>query len=258
MFKIAAMMLLCALFGEGFAGAAELESCCRMGVSMTEKNLVVITGATKGIGLGLVGQFIHCGWRVAGCGRSVKAIQELQNKYGSENLFSVVDIKDDASVAKWAKEVASKMGNPSILINNAALINNPKVLWEIPSAEFTDIMDVGHGEYAAPFYSVDASKRKRSHCQYLFRMGSAWKSNVFALFGRVGQFFTLLRVEICHRRADAIVVSGTARRIGCCNLSPWGKQYRYASKSAPRRSKSISNSRTARGNDRSLYTEYSA
>ncbi len=75
-------------------------------MSMTEKKLVVITGATKGIGLGRVGKFINCGWRVAGCGRSVKAVQELQNKYGSENLFSVVDIKDDGSVAKWAKEVA--------------------------------------------------------------------------------------------------------------------------------------------------------
>jgi NAD(P)-dependent dehydrogenase (short-subunit alcohol dehydrogenase family) len=141
MFIIAAVMLLCTLFGEGFAGTAGPESCYRTGISMTEKKLVVITGATKGIGLGLVGKFINCGWRVAGCGRSVKAVQELQNKYGSENLFSVVDIKDDASVAKWAKEVASKMGNPSILINNAALINHPKVLWEIPSAEFADIMD---------------------------------------------------------------------------------------------------------------------
>ncbi len=134
-------MLLCTLFGEGFAGAAGPESCYRKGTSMTEKKLVVITGATKGIGLGLVGKFINCGWRVAGCGRSIKAIQELQNKYGSENLFSVVDIKDNASVAKWAKEVTSKMGNPSILINNAALINHPKVLWEISSAEFADIMD---------------------------------------------------------------------------------------------------------------------
>lgn len=141
MFKIAAMMLLCTLFTEGFPGAAEQESCYRTGMSMTEKKLVVITGATKGIGLGLVGKFINCGWRVAGCGRSVKAVQELQNKYGSENLFSVVDIKDDASVANWAKEVASKMGNPLILINNAALINHPKVLWEIPSDEFADIMD---------------------------------------------------------------------------------------------------------------------
>lgn len=107
---------------------------------MVEEKLVVITGVTKGIGLALVGEFIRCGWRVAGCGRSVKAVEELQNRW-PDHLFSLVDIKDNPSVSNWAKEVASKMGIPSILINNAALINHPKALWEVPSDEFADVMD---------------------------------------------------------------------------------------------------------------------
>lgn len=108
---------------------------------MIEKKLVVITGVTKGIGRALVGEFIRCGWRVAGCGRSAQTVRELRNKYGPEHLFSVVDIKDDLSVSQWAKEASSKMGIPSILINNAALINHPKVAWEVPPDEFADIMD---------------------------------------------------------------------------------------------------------------------
>lgn len=137
MFRILAMMLLFTLFGANcFVNCVERES-----NFMIEKKLVVITGVTKGIGLALVEEFICCGWRVAGCGRSVNTVQELQNKYGSEHLFSVVDIKDNASVSKWAQEVALKMGIPFILINNAGLINHPKVLWEVPSDEFTDIMD---------------------------------------------------------------------------------------------------------------------
>lgn len=108
---------------------------------MIENKLVVITGVTKGIGLALAGEFIRSGWRVSGCGRSVKTVQDLINKYGAEHLFSVVDIKDDASVSQWAKEVASKMGTPSILINNAGLINHPKVLWEVPADDFADILD---------------------------------------------------------------------------------------------------------------------
>jgi|694.fasta_scaffold02054_35 NAD(P)-dependent dehydrogenase (short-subunit alcohol dehydrogenase family) len=137
MFRILAMMLLFTFFGANcFVNCVEREP-----NFMIEKKLVVITGVTKGIGLALVEEFTRCGWRVAGCGRSVKTVQELQNKYGSEHLFSVVDIKDNVSVSKWAQEVASKMGIPFILINNAALINHPKVLWEIPSDEFADIMD---------------------------------------------------------------------------------------------------------------------
>lgn len=137
MFRMLAFVLLFSLAGgNGFVHCLEEES-----NFMTEKKLVVITGVTKGIGLALADEFIRCGWKVAGCGRSVKAVQELQNKYGSEHLFSVVDIKDNTSVSKWAQEVASEMGIPFILINNAGLINDPQVLWEIPSDEFADIMD---------------------------------------------------------------------------------------------------------------------
>lgn len=136
MFRILAMMLLYIVWANCFVDCVERES-----NFMTEKKLVVITGVTKGIGLALVKEFIRCGWKVAGCGRSVKAVQELQNKYGSEHLFSVVDIKDNASVSRWAQEVASKIGIPFILFNNAGLINHPKVLWEVPSDEFADIMD---------------------------------------------------------------------------------------------------------------------
>lgn len=107
---------------------------------MTEQKLVVITGATKGIGRALAEEFIRMGLRVAGCGRSSRAIEELKKRYSSE-LFSVVDIKDEASVLRWANEVVSKMGIPAILINNAALINHPQVLWKVPTDEFRDIME---------------------------------------------------------------------------------------------------------------------
>ena len=83
MFRILAVMLLFALLGANcFGNCVEWES-----NFMIEKKLVVITGVTKGIGLALVEEFTRCGWRVAGCGRSIKTVQELQNKYGSEHLF---------------------------------------------------------------------------------------------------------------------------------------------------------------------------
>lgn len=105
------------------------------------KNLLVITGATKGVGRALVDEFANRGWTIAGCGRSANEIQELQNKFGPQHLFSIVDIADDASVAKWANDVSLKFGSPSILINNAGLINQPNVLWKISAAEFSDVMN---------------------------------------------------------------------------------------------------------------------
>lgn len=130
MFRILVVMLLLGLNEEAWESKG-----------MDEKRVVVITGATKGIGSALVGEFARCGWKVAGCGRSAKQVQELQNRYGDEHLFSVVNIKDDAAVAKWAEEVKEKLGVPFILINNAGMINESKVLWKVSSDEFADVMD---------------------------------------------------------------------------------------------------------------------
>ena len=42
-----------------------------------EKKIVVITGVTKGLGRALASEFAQQGWKIAGCGRFSKMIQEL-------------------------------------------------------------------------------------------------------------------------------------------------------------------------------------
>lgn len=107
-----------------------------------EKKLVVITGVSRGVGYELTKEFAQQGWKIAGCGRSSKDIQKLQKEQGPEHFFSVVDITDDVSVAHWVDEVTAKMGFPSLLINNAGVINQPQVLWEISAAEFFEVINV--------------------------------------------------------------------------------------------------------------------
>lgn len=105
-----------------------------------QKKVVVITGVTKGMGRALVCEFAKKGWLVAGCGRSLEMIQELQKIYGSNHHFAVVDITNEESVAQWANKVSASLGSPTLLINNAALINQPNVLWQVPSSEFTEVI----------------------------------------------------------------------------------------------------------------------
>lgn len=134
MFNSLKLLFMIFCFGSFFA------DCNEPGKNM-DNRLIVITGATKGVGRALVGEFANRGWTIAGCGRSAGAIQELQNTYGPKHLFSVVDVTDDASVSRWAKEISAKMGAPSILLNNAGLINQPKALWDIPASEFNDVIN---------------------------------------------------------------------------------------------------------------------
>ena len=106
------------------------------------KKTILITGVSRGLGRAMTDEFIRRGHTVIGCGRSKAAIAELKKAYGPPHRFDVVDVTDDAKVAKWAQAVLSELGPPDLLLNNAALINRNAPLWEVPAAEFDAVMDV--------------------------------------------------------------------------------------------------------------------
>lgn len=108
----------------------------------TTGRVIVITGATRGLGRAMTDKFIALGHRVAGCGRSESHIRELRQQYGQSHRFAVVDVRDDDQVANWAREVLDHLGPPDLLLNNAAIINRNARLWEIPAEEFDAVVDI--------------------------------------------------------------------------------------------------------------------
>lgn len=77
-----------------------------------------------------------------GCGRSAAHIDELRTTHNQPHRFDVVDVVDHDAVEHWARSVLDSHGPPDLLINNAALINEPRPLWEVPAWEFADLLDV--------------------------------------------------------------------------------------------------------------------
>jgi NAD(P)-dependent dehydrogenase (short-subunit alcohol dehydrogenase family) len=104
--------------------------------------IILITGATRGLGRAMTAGFVSRGHQVIGCGRCQAAIDELNRSYGPPHRFDVVDVSDDAAVAAWAKSVLAEADPPDLLINNAALINRNAPLWQVPAAEFDRLVDV--------------------------------------------------------------------------------------------------------------------
>ncbi len=108
--------------------------------SLEGKN-AIITGGTKGIGLGIATAFAQQGANVALVGRDVasgeKAASELSEKNGIKAIF----IKGDVSSTESCKEVTEKaieaFGEINILVNNAGVG---------PNGDFLD-MDEDLGQY---------------------------------------------------------------------------------------------------------------
>jgi len=103
--------------------------------------LILITGVTKGLGRALAEWYMANGHTVVGCGRSAE-ILEMRFTYPAPHDFAVVDVTIENKVAMWAEKMLAVHGVPDLLINNAALMNNPAPLWRVPAGEFDRLIDV--------------------------------------------------------------------------------------------------------------------
>jgi len=104
--------------------------------------LIVITGVSKGLGQAMTEGFIQLGHTVLGCARSQAAVEKLNQKFGSPHKFTALDVANEEQVKTWAKQLLSDYGAPDLLINNAAIINDLAPLWQIPSEDFSHLIDV--------------------------------------------------------------------------------------------------------------------
>ena len=106
------------------------------------KKLIVITGVSRGLGRAMTDEFIKLDHTVIGCARSTSAVENLTNKYGNPHQFSSVNVADENSVQEWASKTLTNYSPPDLLINNAAIINQPAPVWAVDSKEFSQLIDI--------------------------------------------------------------------------------------------------------------------
>jgi NAD(P)-dependent dehydrogenase (short-subunit alcohol dehydrogenase family) len=104
--------------------------------------LIVITGVSQGLGLAMTEQFIQWGNTVLGCARDSVAVEKLHQKFGSPHDFTAVDVSNEQQVKSWVERLLADYPPPDLLINNAAVINKPAPFWQVPSEEFSYLIDV--------------------------------------------------------------------------------------------------------------------
>lgn len=104
--------------------------------------IIVITGVTRGIGRAMTEGFAQRGHTVWGCGRSTTAIDKLGESLPYPHVFESVDVSDEKQVEEWAKTLLASHQAPDLLINNAGIINRNAFLWDVPPAEFKELLAV--------------------------------------------------------------------------------------------------------------------
>jgi NAD(P)-dependent dehydrogenase (short-subunit alcohol dehydrogenase family) len=107
---------------------------------MADNNTVLITGCTRGLGRAMTAEFIRHGWTVAGCGRDTSVLTAMSAEHGPPHIFAPCDVTDAKAVEAFAAAVRTQLGAPSLLLNNAALINRNAPLWKVPPDEFQRVI----------------------------------------------------------------------------------------------------------------------
>lgn len=106
----------------------------------------VITGGTRGIGAGLVRDFLKLGWNVSYSGTSESSIEKsvslLSADFGSESFIA---FKCDVTIEKdlinlWENTIKA-FGKVDIWVNNAGTANEQVPFHKLPSEEFVKTID---------------------------------------------------------------------------------------------------------------------
>jgi NAD(P)-dependent dehydrogenase (short-subunit alcohol dehydrogenase family) len=111
-------------------------------MARNQPRVIVVTGATRGLGLAMARKFIELSHVVLGCGRSRDGVETLRRSFGPPHDFSVVDVSQEGQVERWAARMLSAHGAPDLIVNNAGIINQNALLWQVPSEEFDRVIDV--------------------------------------------------------------------------------------------------------------------
>jgi 3-oxoacyl-[acyl-carrier protein] reductase len=85
--------------------------------------IIIISGASKGLGFGITERLLSKGWMVAGFSRKTnKKVIDLKKKYKKKFIFELMDIKNYSRHEKFLDKIKKK-GSLYGLINNAGTVN---------------------------------------------------------------------------------------------------------------------------------------
>ncbi|HSE71428.1 MAG TPA: 3-oxoacyl-ACP reductase FabG [Nocardioidaceae bacterium] len=113
---------------------------------MTEQNTrtAIVTGAARGIGAAIAKRLAEDGFAVAvldldenACAGVVKEIESA----GGRALAVGVDVSDEAGVAAAVERVATELGAPTVLVNNAGIIRD-NMLFKMTTDDWDSVMNV--------------------------------------------------------------------------------------------------------------------
>lgn len=141
-----------------------------------EGKVVIITGASAGIGEACARQFVAQGAKVVLAARSKEPLDQLAKELGAEKAIAIAtDVADPKACETLVAQTLDRFGAVDILVNNAGY-NSRGCVQDVPAKQLLQIVDVN---LKAPIQLT------RLVLPHMLERGSGAVVNVASLAGRV-------------------------------------------------------------------------
>lgn len=178
--------------------------------SFLKNKVVVITGASSGIGKALADQALAAGAKVAVCARNK---DKLVAAFGQHDnlLAEAADVSDEASCAAFVAQVQEKWGGIDILVNNAGL-SMRAMFAELDLKVLRELMDINFwGTVYMTKYALPAILQRKGTIAGISSIAgyrglparTGYSASKFAMQG----FLESLRTELLHSGVNVMWAS---------------------------------------------------
>ena len=198
---------------------------------MTDTRTAIVTGAARGIGAAVARRLAADGFAVAvldldesACATVVSEIEAA----GGKALAVAVDVADEAQVQAAVERVATELGAPTVLINNAGVLRD-NMLFKMSADDWDAVMNVHlRGSFlmtrAAQKYMTEATWGRIVNLSSTSALGNRGQVNYSAAKAGLQGFTKTLAIELGKFGVTANAIApgfiatdmtkGTAERMG--------------------------------------------
>lgn len=169
-----------------------------------EGKVVLVTGASRGIGRAIAEQLAALGAKVVGTATSDKGAADISTYLGDNGCGLVLNVADTASIEQCLEQIKNQFGDIDILVNNAG-ITRDNLLMRMKDEEWFDIMQTNLNSVYHLSKAVLRSMMKKRFGRIISigsvvgSMGNAGQTNYAAAKAGVLGFTKSLAREVASR-----------------------------------------------------------
>lgn len=108
----------------------------------SDQRVMLVTGASSGVGEHLVQHFAAKGWRVAAIARNTKKLEAACARAGDNAVAYPCDVSDSGAVNRTVAKILTECGKIDCCVNNAAVPHEGRKFWDLQTEDIDNCVDI--------------------------------------------------------------------------------------------------------------------